>query len=33
VELGREAPATDGAATAPKKSGHTHAPGTPPHKD
>ena len=26
-------PAADGAATAPKKAGHTHAPGTPPHKD
>lgn len=26
-------PAADGAATAPSKPGHTHAPGTPPHKD
>lgn len=24
--------ATEGAASAPKKAGHTHAPGTPPHK-
>ena len=24
---------TDGASTAPKKPGHTHAPGVPPHKD
>jgi len=28
-----QAPATNGASTAPKKAGHTHAQGTPPHKD
>ena len=26
-------PVTDGAGTAPRKAGHTHTPGTPPHKD
>jgi len=26
-------PATEGAASAPKKAGHTHSPGTPPHND
>ncbi|MDD2915685.1 MAG: DUF2231 domain-containing protein [Gallionella sp.] len=33
AEPDRKTPATDGAGTAPKKAGHTHAPGTPPHKD
>lgn len=33
AEPGRKAPAADGASAAPKKAGHTHAPGTPPHKD
>ncbi|GAB5606450.1 DUF2231 domain-containing protein [Sideroxyarcus sp. TK5] len=33
AEPDRNAPATDGAGTAPKKAGHTHASGTPPHKD
>lgn len=39
VELAHDAepdhktPAVDGASTAPRKSGHTHAPGTPPHQD
>ncbi len=32
-EPDRKTPATDGTGTAPKKSAHTHAPGTPPHKD
>jgi len=33
AESGGNTPAADGTATAPKKTGHTHAPGTPPHKD
>ena len=33
TEPGSKIPATDGAGTAPKKTVHTHAPGTPPHKD
>ncbi|MBI5438143.1 MAG: DUF2231 domain-containing protein [Nitrosomonadales bacterium] len=33
AEPDRKTPATDGAGIAPKKAGHTHAPGTPPHKD
>lgn len=33
AEPGGNTPAADGAGTAPKKTGHTHAPGTPPHKD
>lgn len=31
--LNRKDLATDGTGTPPKKAGHTHAPGTPPHKD
>jgi len=33
VEPGHGTPAADGAGAAPRKAGHTHAPGTPPHKD
>jgi len=33
AEPGHATPATDDAGTAPGKAGHTHAPGTPPHKD
>ncbi|MBI4937033.1 MAG: hypothetical protein HY846_02215 [Nitrosomonadales bacterium] len=33
AESGRKAPVADGAGTAPKKAGHTHAPGSLPHKD
>ncbi|OGS97827.1 MAG: hypothetical protein A3F73_07120 [Gallionellales bacterium RIFCSPLOWO2_12_FULL_59_22] len=33
AEQSSKAPAADGAGTAPKKASHTHAPGTPPHKD
>ena len=33
VEPEHKTPATDGVGTAPRKAGHTHAPGTPPHKD
>lgn len=33
AEPGSNTPAADGTATAPKKTGHTHAPGTPQHKD
>lgn len=33
AEPGKKAPATGGAGTAPKKAGHTHAPGAPLHKD
>ncbi len=33
AEPDRKTPATDVAGTAPKKAGHTHAPGTPPHED
>lgn len=30
---GRNAPAADATGATPKKGGHAHAPGTPPHKD
>ena len=33
AKLDRKTPAADGAGTAPRKAGHAHAPGTPPHKD
>jgi uncharacterized membrane protein len=33
VASDRKTPAADGAGTVPRKSGHTHALGTPPHKD
>lgn len=33
AESGHATPATGDAGTAPGKTGHTHAPGTPPHKD
>ncbi|MDP4029724.1 MAG: DUF2231 domain-containing protein [Gallionella sp.] len=33
AEPGHATPATDDAGTAPGKAGHTHAQGTPPHKD
>ena len=33
AEPDQKTPVTNGAGTAPKKAGHTHAPGTPPHKD
>ena len=33
AEPDRKAPAMDGADTAPRKAGHTHAPATPPHTD
>ena len=33
IELGRETPSMRGAVTLPKKAVHTHAQGTPPHKD
>ncbi|MBI5658000.1 MAG: DUF2231 domain-containing protein [Nitrosomonadales bacterium] len=33
AEPGGKAPVADGAGAAPKKAGHTHAPGTPQHKD
>ena len=33
AEPGGNTPAADGTAAVPKKTGHTHAPGTHPHKD
>jgi len=33
AEPGHATPATDDTGTAPGKTGHTHAPGMPPHKD
>ena len=33
VEADHEIPAASGIGTTPRKAGHTHAPGTPPHKD
>ena len=32
AEPGHKTPVADGTGTAPRKAGHTHAPGTPPHK-
>jgi len=33
TETDRKTPASDGAGNEPRKTGHTHAPGTQPHKD
>jgi uncharacterized membrane protein len=33
AEFDHKTPAADGAGTAPGEAGHTHSPGTPPHKD